>query len=142
MSNKDYIEQDIEDLIMSDEIFKSFKKEHKTQNIYNISIINLATLILRFIKYAKGNYNFSRYDYNKFNKTVIEIKDLLSEEEKENFNNFRLLMNRERDYNRENVFIELLRPSYLILASKQAYIYQKIVMLEEQQRINENIKYF
>ncbi len=142
MSNKYYIEQDIEDLIMSDEIFKSFKKEHKTQNIYNISIINLATLILRFIKYAKGNFNFSYYDYNKFNKSFIEIKNLLSKEEIESFNNFILLMNRERDYNRENVFINLLQPSYAIFMTKQLYVYQKITMLEEQQRINENIKYF
>ena len=51
-------------------------------------------------------------------------------------------MDRERDYNRENVFIELLRPSYLILVSKQAYIYQKIVMLEEKEMIKENIKNF
>lgn len=51
-------------------------------------------------------------------------------------------MDRERDYNRENVFIELLRPSYAIFMTKQLYVYQKITMLEEQQRINENIKYF
>lgn len=142
MSNKNYIEKQVEDLIMSDEIFKSFKKEYKGKNILDKSIIQIATLLLRFVKYSKGNYNFSRYDYNKFNKTVIEMKEILSEEEKESFNNFRLLMDGERDYNRENVFIELFRPSYIILISKQSYIYQKIIILEEEKKINETLLNF
>ncbi len=142
MSKEDYISKEIEEIIMSDEIFKYFQEECKGKSILDKSIIHIATLLLRFVKYSKGNYNFSLYDYNKFKKSVLEVKSLLSEEEKESFNNFRLLMDRERDYNRENVFIELLRPSYLILLSKQAYIYQKIVMLEEKDRIKEIIQKF
>lgn len=142
MSKEDYISKEIEEIIMSDEIFKYFQEECKGKSILDKSIIHIVTLLLRFIKYYKGNYNVSRYDYNKFKKSVLEIKNILSEEEKESFNNFRLLMDRERDYNCEKVFIELLRPSYLILVSKQAYIYQKIVMLEEKEMIKENIKYF
>lgn len=142
MSNKNYIEQEIEDLIMSDEIFKSFKEDHKKQNIYNISIINLATLFLRLIKYHKGNFIFTLYNYIKFNKSFIEIKEILSEEEKESFNNFILLMDKQRDYNRENCFIDLLRPSYIIFISKQSYIYEKIVILEEEKKINETLLNF
>ena len=142
MSKEDYISKEIEEIIMSDEIFKSFKEKHKNKHIYDKAIFDLAILFLRFIKYHKGNFVFFKYNYIKFKNEFNERKEILSEEEKENFNNFILIIDKTREFNRENTFLDLLSHSYVIFASNQNYIYQKIVMLEEKDRINEIIQKF
>ena len=137
MSKEDYISKEIEEIIMSSEIFKSFKEKYKNKHIYDKAIFDLAILFLRFIKYHEGNFVFSKYNYIKFKNEFNERKEILSEKEKEKFNNFILIIDKTTECNRENTFLDLLSHSYIIFSSNQNDIYKKIIMLEEEKRIKE-----
>jgi len=136
MSNIDYIDKEIEELIITNQKFKIVSDYlGQDKSLISIKQIELMKLLIKFIKYFKGNFIFS--NYKNFKNNYIEIKNNLSEEEIEDFENITNIFD-----NCEEYFSSFISKPIKIIQKNQKDIFQLIIMLEEEQRIKKNIQDF
>lgn len=144
MSNKNYIDKEVEEIITKDIFEKHFEhlQVEGDDYILNKMTIELFRLKIRLIKYFKGSVVLN--DLHRFNVDVVLLKNenILSKIEIEDFENFLNILNDKSPTLRdEGYFYMVMKLSYWF-DTEQKSIYEKIIILEEKNIISETLKNF
>lgn len=144
MSNKDYIDKEVEEIITKDIFEKHFEHLQIEGEDYllNKMTIELFRLKIRLIKYFKGLFVLS--DLHRFNVDVVLLKNenILSKIEIEDFENFLNILNNKSPTLRNESYLYMVMKLSYWFDTEQRSIYEKIIMLEEKNIINETLKNF
>lgn len=144
MSNKDYIDKEVEEIITKDIFEKHFKhlQIEGDDYILNKMSIELFRLKIRLIKYFKGSVVLN--DLHRFNVDVVLLKNenILSKIEIEDFENFLNILNDKSPTLRDEGYFYMVMKLSDWFDSEQKSIYEKIIMLEEKNIISETLKNF
>lgn len=139
MSNKNYIEEEIEDIILSSFNLKNEEIILSSKNIH-ISKIGIAKLLIKIIKFTQGKVWLITLSYDDFKKYFFEMKNqsLLSEGEVDFFEKVISLLEKSKKYNSLINFSFLLQNVIDQMEVDLENMYQRITILE-QEKINKEI---
>lgn len=145
MSKENYISEEIEEIITKDIFEKYFKNLQIEGDVFilNKMTIELFRLKIRLIKYFKGSVIL--IDLEKFNLEIILLKldKILSEIEIQDFENFlKMLNDKSTTLKEEACYLYMISQLSESFHKEQESIYEKIIMLEEKNRINSIIEHF
>lgn len=139
MSNKNYIEEEVEDIILSSFNLKNEEIILSSKNIH-ISKIGIAKLLIKIIKFTQGKVWLINLSYTDFKEYFFEMKNqsLLSEGEVDFFEKVISLLEKSEKYNSLINFSFLLQNVIDQMEVDLENMYQRITILE-QEKINKEI---